>query len=131
MKRIVITLAGLATIASINTLHAASVQSINSTSDMENVLKNNKQVVAEFYDSECGACQAYRRTGDFERAAGQNPNIKFVEINMRTAQPVFQKYGAQRVPSILFFSNGKQIDSQMGAPSSAELNAKIQTLKSK
>lgn len=80
--------------------------------------------VVDFGATWCGPCQALAPT--IEELAGEysGSNVKICKCDVDEASDLAAQWGIMSVPTIIFFKNGKQVDSVMG-------NQKKQVLKDK
>ena len=77
--------------------------------DFENeVLKNEKMVVVDFFATWCGPCQMLMPV--LEEIASQTDKFEIVEIDVDKAQQLAMQYAIEAVPTMIIFKNGMEID---------------------
>ncbi len=89
------------------------------------VSKSALPVVMDFYATWCGPCKTLSPILD--NLAGPLTNqVKFVKINVDEAPALAQRYHVEGIPMLLFFKNGKVVDSSVGLISREELAARLE-----
>lgn len=92
------------------------------------VLENNKITVLDFWAPWCGPC---RMLGPIiEELATSNADIAVGKLNVDENSESAVRYGVRGIPTIIFFKDGEIVDKIVGVKSKAELQAKIDSLKS-
>lgn len=80
-----------------------------SKEEFENeVLKNNKTVVVDFFATWCGPCQMLMPV--LEEVASEMQEIDIVELDVDKAQDLAMQYEIEAVPTLVIFKNGTAID---------------------
>jgi thioredoxin 1 len=91
------------------------------------VVQSPFPVVADFYATWCGPCKIL--SPRLDKLAGSFTNeIKFVKINVDEAPNLYRRSNIQGIPTLLFFRNGKVVDSIMGLPALDDLRACLEAL---
>ena len=76
----------------------------------------------------CGPC---RMLGPIiDELATDNTDVAVGKIDVDSCTDTAVKYGIRGVPTIIFFKDGKEVDKVVGVKSRADLQAKIDALKS-
>ena len=91
------------------------------------VLKATTPVVVDFYATWCGPCKTLAPILD-QQASAFTGKIKFVKVNVDEAPDLSKRFQVQGVPTLLFFKDGKQVDSNVGLISSDALRSRLQAL---
>jgi thioredoxin-like negative regulator of GroEL len=73
------------------------------------IIATNRLVLVEFYDKGNGACQRLRPVLH-EMANALSNQVVFVEVNVKRARPVAERYAVETLPSVMFFRNGQIAD---------------------
>ena len=80
-----------------------------SEEDFENeVLKNDKLVVVDFFATWCAPCQMLMPV--LEEISKEMEDIDIVEIDVDKARDLSFNYEIEAVPTMIIFKNGTQID---------------------
>ncbi len=105
----------------------AGVDEIYSKVQFDDVLKNNEVVVADFHATWCGPCKRLAPTYSAVAAefAGR---AKLVKIDVDKVKPLATKYSIRSMPTLIYFRNGKRVDTSKGALSKAKLRQNIENL---
>ncbi len=91
------------------------------------VLRSERPVLVDFYAPWCGPCNTLAPTvaklaDDF---AGRATVAK---VNVDEASQLASRFRVEGIPTLLFFKNGKLVDSVVGLASEKELRSKLETL---
>ncbi len=76
-------------------------------------------VLIDFWAEWCGPCRAM--APQFEQAASQATDIRFIKVDSDAAPMASQKYAIRSIPSLLLFHRGREIGRQSGVMPAAEL----------
>jgi thioredoxin 1 len=105
----------------------ASVQRITQEQFETEVMQATKPVLLDVYATWCGPCR--RLSPLLDELAGPLTNkVKFVKVNLDDAAALAQRFEIQGVPTLLFFKDGKLLDSLVGLPSPGALKARLDSL---
>ncbi len=100
------------------------VVKLNSSNFEEEVLKSEKKVLVDFYADWCGPCKMMSPVVD-EIAKDYSEKLKVCKLNVDEAGDIAGEYGVMSIPTLIFFENGKVIDTVVGLTSRSELVSKI------
>ena len=100
------------------------VVKLNSSNFEEEVLKCEKKVLVDFYADWCGPCKMMSPIVD-EIAKDYSEKLKVCKLNVDEAGDIAGEYGVMSIPTLIFFENGKVVDTVVGLTSKSELVSKI------
>lgn len=86
----------------------------DTATEFDALLKNNKEVVVQFFNPTCPVCMAFKRKGIFGKAAKALPQIKFAMTSSETGAALHQKYEIKAFPTFIFFKDGKPVGRYTG-----------------
>lgn len=82
------------------------MKELNSSYEIEELIKNNTMAIVYFTGSRCGACEAIKIK--IEEIIKRYPEIKNGEINGETNLEIAAKYDVFSVPIFLLYIEGKE-----------------------
>ncbi|MBQ7124003.1 MAG: thioredoxin [Oscillospiraceae bacterium] len=89
-----------------------SVKVLNKNNFEENVLKNEKAVVVDFWAPWCGPCRMLSPVVD--QVAEENGEVFFGKVNVDEEKELASRYGIMSIPALVLFKDGKAVDSMVG-----------------
>lgn len=99
------------------------------TKEFDNVVTNNKSVLLDFYADWCGPCQALSPTVQ-KLAKEFEGEVSIRKVNVDENQALAANFGIRSIPTLVYLSEGKEIERSSGLTSEAELRSKIKQLQS-
>lgn len=97
-----------------------SVQKITSENFEEEVLKENKPVLIDFYADWCGPCKMMSPIID-EIAEERQEEIKVGKINVDQNQDLAMKYNVMSIPTLVIIKNGETTKTLVGVRDKEEI----------
>ena len=99
----------------------AHVTDASFASDVE---QSSGLVLVDFWATWCGPCQAIAPV--LEQLASQHAGkLKVAKVDVDANQQITMRFNVRSIPSILFFKNGKVVDTVVGAVPRTTLEAKF------
>lgn len=97
-------------------------------SNFENFIKENKNVVVDFFADWCGPCKMLAPILEELSEEYKDKDIKIVKLDVDGAGNTAAKFDVMSIPTIIFFQDGKLKDTSIGLVSKDILKNKIQDL---
>jgi thioredoxin 1 len=103
------------------------VTEINDQSFENEVIKCGMPVVVDFWAPWCGPCRMLAPVTE-KLAEEYSGRVKFCKFNVDENPEMARKYQVMSIPLLLFFKDGKQVDSVLGAVPEGEIRPKVEAL---
>jgi thioredoxin 1 len=88
------------------------------------VIQSTVPVIVDFWAPWCGPCR--RLAPELDAVSAQvGEKAKIVKVNIDEETDLAVRYGVQSIPLIVFFKEGKQVDSLLGLRPRQEIAAKL------
>jgi thioredoxin 1 len=106
------------------------VTKINESNFEELVLKSDKLVMIDFWASWCGPCRVLGPIIENLGEKNKDKDVVIAKLNVDEAQTIAVDYGVRGIPCVLFFKDGKELDSQrkVGVNSETTYQTQIDSL---
>lgn len=92
---------------------AENIKIINSTKELDNMIKQNRYALVEFWAEWCAPCRMVSPV--IEKVAEQySGKINVAKVNIDEQQELAIRYGIQTIPTIIFFKEGKFASKEIG-----------------
>jgi thioredoxin 1 len=86
---------------------------VTDTSFEQEVLKSDVPVIVDFWAEWCGPCKMVAPIVD-EIGTEYEGKVKVVKVDVDSNTKVATQYGIMSIPTLLFFKDGKVVDSVVG-----------------
>ena len=94
---------------------------------LEDILKDNKVVIIDFWAQWCGPCKAFGPI--FEEVAKEKDGlVKFVKVDVDKNSKVAALYNIRSIPTVLFIKDGQVVKTRIGAMPKYELTETVDVL---
>lgn len=94
---------------------------------LEDILKDNKVVIIDFWAQWCGPCKAFGPI--FEEVAKEKEGFaKFVKVDVDKNSKVAALYNIRSIPTVLFIKDGQVVKTRIGAMPKYELTETVDVL---
>jgi len=95
--------------------------------DFANTVKQNSLVVVDCYADWCAPC---KMIAPFIEALAEeySGRVTFVKLDVDDNPQTAMQYRIQGIPTLLFFKNGKHVDTQVGALPKPALKKRVEDL---
>lgn len=100
-----------------------SVEKITNNSFQSEVLEQKGTVLIDFFATWCGPCKMLAPV--LEQVAAENPNVKFVKVDVDEEPELAQKFGIMSIPTLVVFKDGQAISQNAGGRSKAQVEELI------
>ncbi len=89
------------------------------------MIGSNLPTLVDFWASWCGPCKQIEQILE-EISDEKKDVINIYKINIDNNPEVPQKYGVRGIPTLMFFNDGKLVDTRVGSLSKSSLNEWIE-----
>ena len=99
------------------------VKTITAENFEQEVLKNEKTVVLDFWASWCGPCRMF--TPIIEAFAEDNPEIVVGKVNVDDESTLAERFGIMSIPTLIIMKNGEVVKINAGVISKEAIEEMI------
>lgn len=103
------------------------VTEVNDQGFENEVIKCQIPVVVDFWAPWCGPCHMIAPVTQ-KLSEEYADKVKFCKLNVDENPKMVQKYNVMSIPLLLFFKDGKQVDSIVGAVPESLVKPKVEAL---
>ena len=102
------------------------MQHITTKAEFEKLIKENENVIIDFYATWCGPCKMLAPI--FEQVANEKENIAFVKVDVDVAGELAQLFGITSIPTVAYIKNEKLALRELGFKPKAAILENIKTI---
>jgi thioredoxin 1 len=107
-----------------NVMSAANTLHVTDATFASEIEQTSGLVLVDFWATWCGPCQVVSPL--LEQLAGEyTGRAKIAKLDVDSNQRTAMRFNVRSIPSILFFKNGRHVDTVIGAVPKATLEGKI------
>ncbi len=97
-------------------------------SNFDEFLKNNKNVVVDFFAEWCGPCKMLGPLMDEIAEEYQGQEVKIVKVNIEESPAIAQKFNVMSIPTLIYFQSGEIKDVAIGLMPKDQIKERIDSL---
>ena len=105
----------------------SKVVEVNDQSFENEIIKSSMPVVVDFWAPWCGPCHMIAPVTE-KLSDEYADRVKFSKLNVDENPETSQRYGVMSIPMLIFFKDGQQVDSVLGAVPESTLQPKVRAL---
>lgn len=97
--------------SAIDKMFPTEVIHVHTAEKFDEIVSNNKHVIAKFTATWCGPCHAIAPV--FTDLSNQRKDVKFLSIDVDKAKTLSQREGVQAMPTFFFYEDGAKVEGKM------------------
>ena len=91
--------------------------------NFDEIVKNNKAVLIDFYADWCGPCRALAPT--IHSIAEEHPEYAVGKVNVDNEEAIARKFGVMSIPTVIVLKDGNQVAQNVGVAGKQKILAMI------
>ena len=100
-----------------------AVMNITADTFEQEVLKETKTVLVDFWADWCGPCKMLGPIID--QVAEEHPEIKVCKVNVDKEPSLAIDYKVMNIPNLIVFKNGEKVNQAIGVHSKSDIEAMV------
>jgi thioredoxin 1 len=92
---------------------AEKIKNINSTQEFDDMIKQNKYVLVDFWAAWCAPCRMVAPVID-KIAEQYSEKVSVAKVNVDEQQELAIRFGIQTIPTVIFFREGRLASKEIG-----------------
>ena len=99
----------------------SEILEVLSKEEFNDILKNNKLVLVDFYATWCGPCKMQAPIlHEFKEEVGDK--VEIIKLDVDQTPDIAREFGILSIPTLLLFNDGKQVEKSVGLTTKAQLS---------
>jgi thioredoxin 1 len=99
---------------------------LSNSSDLKNIIRDNKNVVIQFSASWCGPCKMIKPF--MEEIGNKNNEINVIYIDIDSHQNLSSEYSIRGVPMFAFYQNGIEFGNRITGADKSSIQERITSM---
>ena len=92
---------------------AEKIKNINRTQEFDDMIKQNKYVLVDFWAAWCAPCRMVAPVID-KIAEQYSEKVSVAKVNVDEQQELAIRFGIQTIPTVIFFREGRLASKEIG-----------------